>query len=320
MNKIIGIVFFIWLYLLSSSFSPGTDNKPVKKENDPKSKTVQTGTKKDTHGPKAEALTAEDVYRMIMDNGFYCDITHGSPFHQEALKNLQNPPKSAFPLKRKVTAVKDKDGFILTDSINTGTAKTIENKKIHLQWSPQITHCTFEQAVKTIETLNKKPTDKKQTWRIPTVMELFSIVRDKTKNHLPPLFKLPGNQTLVFWTSTPVKKEGVLEYDKKNTACFVVRSFYDKNKDTYSLGFGFQNIEPNYKTNAFLIPVLSSNVYTYTSPKKPKKSPKTKKKPPPAKSPQTSPLPKSHDAGKIPGFDDYQGPVKKQSKKTTPPQ
>jgi hypothetical protein len=347
MSKIIVIVFFTWLYLLSPFFSPGNDDKSVKKENDRQSnKTIQSSPQKDTPGIEKSkgfsnksgfgALTAGDVYLMIMENGFYCEIIQGSPFHQEALQSLPNPTKLAFPLKRKITAVKEQNGFILTNSIDTRTDKTSENKRIQLRWSPQITHCNFEQAVETIETLNKNQTDKKQTWRIPTVMELFSIVQDKTENHLPPAFNLPDYQTLVFWTSTPVKKQGtVLEYDKKNTAYFVVRSLYDKNKDTYSLGFGFQNIGPNHKINAFLIPVLSSKVYTYkptppvktpqttqpstTTPKQSQKSPKTQKNKLPAKSSQSSPLPKPHDPDKLPGFDDYQGPPKNQSKKTTSP-
>jgi hypothetical protein len=345
MNKIIVIVLFIWLYLLSPCFSPGvpgTDNKNNKKENHKKSKTLQNNPQKNAHATgkgkdfsnnsELEPLTAKDVYRMIIDNGFYCDITPGSPFHQEALKSIQNSPKMAFPLKRKITTVKEQNGFILTKSIHTRAAQNNENKKIQLRWTPKITYCTYEQAIEIIRILNKTYTDKKQTWRIPTVMELFSIMQDKSKNHLPPAFKLTDNQTLVFWTSTPVKKQGtVLEYDKKNPAYFVVRSLYDKNKDTYSLGFGFQNIGPTYKTNAFLIPVLSSKVYTYqpipparppqsikpttSPPQQPKKSPQTANKPP-AKTPQTTPLPKSHGPDKIPGFDDYKGPTKKQTKKT----
>ena len=344
MNKIIGIVLFTWLYLLSPCFLPGTDNKSEKKENHQESKTLQNSPQKNAPGkdkgkgfhnkPELEALTANDVYRMIMENGFYCDITPGSPFHQEAIKTLRNPPKTFFPLKRKITALKEQNGFILTKSIHTRPAQNNENKNIHLNWTPKITYCTYEQAIEIIKILNQTYTGKKQTWRIPTVMELFSIIRDKTENHLPPAFNLPGNQTLVFWTSTPVKKQGtILEHDKKNPAYFVVRSLYDKSKDTYSPGFGFQNIGPTFKTNAFLIPVLSSKVYTYrpsqpvkppqssqpstSPPQQPKKSPKTRKNKP-AKTPQTKPLPKSHDPGKIPGFDDYKGSAKKQTKKTAP--
>lgn len=311
MNKIIGIVCLIWLYFLLPGSVSGNENK----------------------------RTAKDIYHMIADNGFYCELTYGSPFHQEAFKGLQKPPKQVFPLKRKNTVVQEPNGLILTHSVNTQSVKKNENKTIELRWSTNITNCTFKQAMETIDTLNKTQKDKKQTWRIPTAMELFSIVSDKTKNHLPTEFKLPANQTLLFWTSTPVKKQGtVLEYDQKNTAYFVVRSFYDRNRDIYALSFGFQNIEPNHKTNAFLLPVLSGKVYTYqppkpppaspaksvkpttTTPKKPKKSQGNKNSKSPIKSSQTSPLPGYQDKDKIPGFDDFQVPAKKQSKKNSPPQ
>ena len=262
------------------------------------------------HGQVDREMTAHDVFRMVDEQGFYCEIVKGSGFHGEGLKGMPIPKDFIFKGKRSITVeIKEKD-FLETKSVHQEKKKNQE--EIVLGWPLQIkSQCSFQTAEGHIKILNQKNTDKNRKWRIPTIMELFSIVQDQenTQNHFPKEFKLPENETLTFWTSTPVKKQGTfLEYDKDNKAYFVVQSSYNKKEGTYSLSFGFRNIEEDKKEEAFLLPVFSDNVYKYGAAAAQKIS---------------STTPSTKVNGKIPGFDDYVTtttvPAKKRAPVTTKP-
>jgi hypothetical protein len=257
------------------------------------------------HGQEDREMTAHDVFNMVVQQGFYCEIVKGSGFHGEGLKGMPIPKDFIFKGKRSITAeIREKD-FLETKSVPKEKKKNRE--EIVLGWPLQIkSQCSFQTAEGHIKIFNQKNTDKNKKWRIPTIMELFSIVQDQenTKNHFPKEFKLPENETLTFWTCTPVKKVGTfLEYDKDNKAYFVVQSSYNKRDGTYSLSFGFNNIEGENKENAFLLPVFSDKVYTYGAA---------------AAQKTASPTPSTKGNGKIPGFDDYAVPPTVPAKKKAP--
>jgi hypothetical protein len=247
--------------------------KTVKKEDRPK-KTGKEEVKQKIKVPKKsihvnhelEKLTAKEVYLMIIDNGFYCEIETGSGFHREGLKGIRVPKDGIFKDRRVVRFFTDNSEFIRTESENKD--KKEGNEKIVLRWPERMVlkkPIYFNEAKVHISNFNKRNTNEKRRWRIPTILELFSIIKGKSKNHFPWIFKyLPQNKDLIFWTSTPVKKEGtILDYDKKNQAYFVVRSRYIKGKDIFSISFAPYNIEGEIKKKAFLLPVYSDKLYTY---------------------------------------------------------
>lgn len=236
-----------------------------------------------------ESLSANDVYRMIVYNKFYCEKVD-SKFHKEGLKDITVPKDGIFREERIVTVVTDKDnGLIKTKN----EKKNKKDEEIVLWWPHNVeSHCSFQEAVAYVENLNKNNRDKTKKWRIPTIMELFSIIKQNTENHLPPPFKLPKDKIVYFWTSTSLLKKGtVLDYDKQNKAYFVIQISFVK-KGIYSLSFSFRNIEGKNKQRAYLLPVYSDQEYRYKKINK-----------------------KHYENGKIPGFDDFKGPPVKQKSK-----
>ena len=215
-----------------------------------------------TYKYESQPLTANDVYRMIIDNGFYCEAFTGSPFHDEGLTGLQKPQGSSFPLKRIVFSGERSSGLIETLSeIDHGPSKKGDNS-IRLCWYPKIKECNFEKAIEIIEKLNRTKAGGLKRWRIPTLKELFSIVTTE-RNHFPASFDFHDRERLIFWTATPVKKDGtVLAYDKSNKAYFVIRSVACNTGDKYALSFSSQNTFKG-KNKAFLLPVFSEKEPKY---------------------------------------------------------
>ena len=308
---------------------PKEEPKPTKQDTRPTQTKKKPGIKVDY---EVVPLTARNVYQMISDNGFYCEKYSGSSFHGEALNTFKKIKGKVFPYMRTVTATKNKKNNLVKTKSRSRKKKTNE-KEIVLEWSPKPIECSFQEALDNIAHRNKIKTDKNKKWRIPTIMEVFSIiVKGKKKNYFPPGFQLPGNKSIFFWTSTPLKKEGTsLEYDKANKAYFVVQLVFLPDKDEYSLRFHFQNIDQKYIEGIYLLPVYSDKVYAYRKnllptdtkvpgfddkyvpgfddpPDKnisqepvPSTSPE-KKAPTSKKSPNITP--KSSSTTKIPGFDD----------------
>jgi hypothetical protein len=238
---------------------PKQEPKPKPQDTKPAQVKEQTTIEED-YG--VVPLTARDVYQMIIDNGFYCEKVSGSTFHGEAFKTIPLPKNKAFPYNRRVTAV-IKGNIIKTRSISR--EKKTDEKEIVLEWSPEPSECSFQEAKELIDNRNKNKVDKDKKWRIPTIMELFSIVEQgKKKNYFPKGFKLPTDKSFTFWTSTPLKKEGTsLKYDKANKAYLVVQCVFLKGGE-YSLRFDFQNLDEKDIKNIYLLPVYSDKVYTYT--------------------------------------------------------
>jgi hypothetical protein len=236
---------------------PKQEPKPKPQDTKPAQVKEQTTIEED-YG--VVPLTARNVYNMVIEKGFYCEIVKGSGFHGEGLDETRVPKDGIFREKRIVIGVED-SGLIRTEN----QAVENVNDKILLWWSlGKINKCSYKSAGNDIEKLNNeyKGKDKNKRWRIPTLMEVFSIVKEKTNNHFPNIFKFPAKTDLIFWTSTPVKKEGtVLDYEKQNKAYFVVESKYNGKTGNYSLSFSFKNMEAN---DAYLLPVYSNKVYTYT--------------------------------------------------------
>ncbi|HLP60810.1 MAG TPA: hypothetical protein VK186_18360 [Candidatus Deferrimicrobium sp.] len=283
-----------------------------------------------------EMLTPHEVYKMIMEKGFYCE-TVDSDYHKEALKGIRVPKDSKFNYNRQLIASLEQKEIIRTESTMLSSDK--EGEKIILKWPKKVDWelCYYDDAKARLDALNKSKDNKDRKWRIPTIMELFSIIKGDTGNHFHTIFKLPKGADLIFWTSTQVKKEGTkLEYNKDEIAYFVIRSKYIE-KDIYSVSFASYNINRNEDKKALLFPVFSENEYRY----KPiidqledsnilgldneknstdsSISNKIDSKPsattPSIVSPITSSPPvKSADEDKIPGFDDVPSPLNNSSK------
>lgn len=301
---------------LNDHFKPKTKKPEDQKK---KSSAIKSSGYKPT-----EILIAKDVYRMIIDNGFYCHFVPGSPFHEEAIKELRKdgirvPTGSIFKDERIVTAVRDNNGFLKTQSIHR-TKK--DNEQIELLWYPKPNEYTFNETVSAVEKLNSK--DKNKNWRIPTIKELFSIVDENTNNHFHQAFKFPKNKTLRFWTSSGLKTEGTALNHIKEKAHLVVESVYSKRKSKYGqLRFSFEKIDARSNKKALLLPVYSDKIYTAKPVEKKRVTASNDKIPgfdgtsedkPNAKPPVTRSQPSpTHD--KIPGFDDVTSPPQKTGKK-----
>jgi hypothetical protein len=314
---------------------------------------IKTSKKPKTIKYKYETryLTAGDVYQMIADWGFYCEIVSGSSFHKEGLKGIQIPNNSIFSLKRIIFSQEESNGNIVTWSrLNFDPPAGID-RDIRLNWYPGIQKCSFENAVSLVENLNRQQKGGFSGWRIPTLTELFSIV-DNSERHFPGEFDFPQGETLTFWTATPVRKKGtVLDYEKSEKAYYVINLKYNHQTNKYSLSFTFRNIKEKNKKEAYLIPLFSEITYAYQPtptrvPASPVSSspvvtppgigaPKTGQTPPsqvsniPGLVPQPPPAPpssgtvspkqKTTAGDKIPGFDDVTAPPK-QPPTTKPPQ
>lgn len=268
------------------------------------------------------AMTVQDVYGMICDNGFFCEVIERNLLYEEGLKNIKMPGDGVFHSKRNVLAGRENDNTIATSSkakfIPTGSVPG----DIKLKWIPEIEQCTFKEAVKTTEYLNREINNKGggDTWRIPTLMEIFSIVEESARNHFPAVFAFPADINLTFWTATPVKKEGtVLDYDKENKAYYVLQSKYNINSGTHSLNFSIRNVTGT-EEKAVLIPVNSQSgkMYTYI-PAKPETVPTPTPTPLPSPKPVPTPTPRlNNQPDMIPGFDDVED--LKKTKQETPTQ
>jgi len=241
------------------------ENKPVESP-----KANEGGVQNQTEEAKntvEEMLTAHEVYQMIIEKGFYCEIVEGSGFHGEGLTGIVIPGNGIFIEKRLVITVIEKgNDLIRTES----ELRPGNDEKIVLGWplSDKIAlkEISFQAAKARINTLNKQNKDDNKKWRIPTILELFSIIKQNSKNHFPDIFKFPDKKVnLIFWTSTVVKKQGTaLDYDKKK-AYLVVRSLYNLKNDIYSVTFAPLNIEGKEPKQAYLLPVYSEKEYRYKS-------------------------------------------------------
>ena len=283
-----------------------------------------------------ETLTFREVYQMISDNGFYCEIVKGSPPHENALKSIKNVPKNGrFPLKRLIDTSREGTYVLKTTSIQDFDCKTCE-KRIELRWNTEyLEKCSFKKANKIIGKLN--PQKNNSNWRIPTAMELLSIVRPNTRDHFPnEFFTIPKrfkNKDLLLWTSTILKDQ-----NGREKHC-VIKSRYNKIADVYWLHFTFVDITE--KKNAIILPVSSDHLYAYHQPdgkiklsesqeKIPGFDDTTGKLPKNKSTASTRPIPKLKNNSpnppsqpvtqdKIPGFDDVQeGTQKKPSTRTKP--
>jgi len=250
-------------------------NKPDDQEKHPPVNPNETPKKNETGvqstPPKTttaieETLTAHEVYQMISENGFYCEIVEGSEFHGEGLKGITLPEKNIFKDSRSITIFTEfGKNLIRTES----QLKSGNGKKIVLGWpsAKEITlkRLSYKEAQSKIAVLNRSNKDTNRKWRVPTIMELFSIIRGDTKNHFPEIFYFPRKEKdIIFWTSTVVKKEGTnLDYDNKNKAYLVVRSLYSPKNDIYSVSFAPFNIEGKEPKQAYLLPVYPEDDYRY---------------------------------------------------------
>ena len=273
-----------------------------------------------------EELTALEVYRMIENNGFYCGILRGSPIHDEAMETIEKSKKiknDLFPLNRNISAKQISENIIESESkLKLSSTKYI-GSNIKINWNKfednKIPYVSFDKAQKEIEKLNEKMKEngKTEVWRIPTLKELFSIVKGDKPKRFPWAFKLPDEKRVIIWSSTKVKKEKTkLGGDKKHKAYFVIRRKLDDNKGIYSIHFMHQNIEGGNKKKAFLLPVFSDKEHRY----KPIDHPLSDTIPGFDDLPDRLDHPgeqKNND--RIPGFDDFPDPSPDQSSRKTNP-
>lgn len=246
-------------------------------------------------------LTANQAFKMIRNNGFYCEVIKGK-WYNEGMKGLKWPKKSKFPLKRTILTERISKDILETESIGNGPV-------IKLIWHPSLNYRRFDETEKFVKELNKQKKGGFNNWRIPTLKELLSIVNAKqTKNHFPKEFEMPESGSLVFWTSTQVKKEGtVLNHDKENTAYFIVRSRYvsKKNGDDYYLRIHFLNTEE--KKGNRKVAKLGAKAFLLATRSEEPKEPKTVVSKKVVSTQKKEKIPGFDD--KLPGFDDNPNPT-----------
>jgi hypothetical protein len=222
-----------------------------------------------TFNTVTQGLTIEDVYRMIIENGFFChSVDYGSHFQVlDRLRELEridelnsihvtkNPVndsgnysytfKSDWDIKAQIEQGKE---IIRTVSINKKDPK----KNFTLYWDiVEGQELTYEKALRKIDQLNAQNNEGHWDWRLPTLAEVLSIAsyNNSTKGFFP--FRLP--QKVKIWTSTP------LEENEKNLLTFSHDGVYFVVKtlsDGQAHQLQFDILDKDNK--AFLLPVRSA--------------------------------------------------------------
>lgn len=305
---------------LDTHFNPPKP-KPKPKKTTPQTKPGKKKVKKPSvikpsEYKPAETLTAHQMYKMIIENGFYCAVLRGSSWQKGAISTLENEDarlkgKNLLKNGRKLSITTTNSDKDIIESESTHITKK-SNAKIKLSWYLENSVCTFQQALSTIARRNKE--DKKRTWRIPTIRELFSIVDDNDGNRFPVNFKLPTKKSFAIWTSSRLdtSTSGLNHIQKK--IHLVIESSYDRSRKRYGqLRFAFREVEKSSNDKAYLLLVHSDKIYTantivrsntvsddgkalgFDTPVAKKKSPSKKTAGKSKKTPEN---------GKIPGFGD----------------
>lgn len=214
---------------------------------------------------KIEPLTAADVFNMIINYGLYCEINDSDDGFQGEGLRLMRRKGITIPANKKF---KETTPFSLSRAkgIIIATHRKNKNDDISLSWLPILKeNYTYQDILTQIKETNQEFSGDGKNWRLPTILEIFSIVREGTPNHLPPefIYEKFKNKTLTFWTSTPLKKEGTsLEHQKNDKAYFVVHSIFNKQNKKYSLTFNYQNIAESKSEGALILFVSSPKIYS----------------------------------------------------------
>lgn len=238
----------------------------------PKTTVAKTITTPQKTFSKEEELATQEAFQMIIEKGFFCQYTYDKKrkktYQQVAVAGLKRkgfrvPKNYTFEFGRKITAKKVEEKgerFIRTESAHLKDSKD----SILLYWPRKFTgSLTLEKAWNKINSKNKKNKNKSKKWRIPTLMELLSIIQKSDFNLLPGEFGPPPRKSLVFWTSTRMRKVHKLELSSKKKAYFVVQLMGYKNKKNNKYQYypiiNFKNINEK----AHLLPVYSDKEYRY---------------------------------------------------------
>jgi hypothetical protein len=223
--------------------------------------------------PKETSISVAQIYKMIMDHGFYCDP---NPGHLEVLlrlvvengiraciANLVNP--CPFECKRTIRVPNRSGGITNTVSQH----RTVKADIIPLYWAgDKIQKLTYREAIEKIKGLRQAKSGGYSDWRIPTIKELFSIVEHALHHNF---FKLDlktdirGNyipETMILWTSTPVEDKNKKEYIdicNSRTAYFIIKKEVKFGKHSLKFHLTCANDE----NKLYVLPV-SSGVKTET--------------------------------------------------------
>jgi len=169
-----------------------------------------------------QGVTIEQVYRMIIKNGFFChSVDYG--YHSEVLERLREEEqideldsvyaaratkgdklsKYTYVFKpgreKETKAVPGKEFVIETVSVNENNLSDF----IQLYWAPTEGGIkTYPEALEMIRRMNSVRYQGYADWRLPTLTELFSIAGHYQNQRFFP-FLFPG-KTIKLWTSTPL--------------------------------------------------------------------------------------------------------------------
>jgi hypothetical protein len=226
---------------------------------------LYTGT-----GSEEQGVTIEQVYRMIIKNGFFChSVDYG--FHSEVLERLREEEqineldsvytagaaigdkqgKYTYVFKpgreNETKVVPGKDFVIETVSTNQNNFSDY----IQLYWAPTEGGIkTYPEALEMIRHLNSIRYQGYSDWRLPTLIELFSIAGHYQDQRFFP-FLFPG-KNIKLWTSTPLDER---ERDRLTPCDSDVYLVINCLQENHQPKLHFDMICKNHR--AYLVPVRS---------------------------------------------------------------
>lgn len=221
-----------------------------------------------------KGVTIENVYRMIIKYGFYCNSVDFG-YHAEILERLRNNENitdlasvrrsSSSPnlgynyTGYSYTFKNGRDVTRLRASGKNYVIKTLSVKKnnfsdfIKLYWAPlKGTSKTYTEARRMIRHMNLIKYEGFSDWRLPSVAELFSISGHYRpgSNFIP---FAPADRSVKIWTSTPLDEhEKQRHFHCPNDAFLTVDCSHENNKSRLHFGALCKNRE------AFVLPVRSA--------------------------------------------------------------
>lgn len=226
---------------------------------------LYTGT-----GSGEQGVTIEQVYRMIIKNGFFChSVDYG--YHSDVLERLREEEQiheldSVYAVRatkgdklskytyvfkpgreKETKAVPGKDFVIETVSTNQNNFSDY----IQLYWAPTEGGIkTYPEAREMIRHLNTIRYQGYADWRLPTLTELFSIAGHYQNQRFFP-FLFP-EKTIKLWTSTPLDERERERLTPCDSDVYLVLNCFHEN---HQPKLHFDMLCKNHR--AYLVPVRS---------------------------------------------------------------
>ena len=178
-----------------------------------------------TRKKKEKGLTVEDIYRMIVQYGFFCHSTDYGYHSQvlEHLRNTRNIHKHSYIKAVKSSSQGKSSHYSYTFKSRrrktirrlprrphvfktTSIKRSNSSDNFQLYWAPmKAKMATYQQGLRLVRQLNSTKYQGYSDWRVPTLKELLSISRyDKKEHSFFALSSFFPDQNIKLWTSTPL--------------------------------------------------------------------------------------------------------------------